>query len=120
MANRRRSSSKAGNGRRVPRGRRSKASRQLRAPRAPQPGLLRGIIAYGLMGMCIECCSSAMMTLATGQGDPWLRPWMHPDGRKALLLAVALRGLLGVLLGCHEGERLDPAFTFRLYHPGSP
>jgi uncharacterized membrane protein len=50
------------------------------------------------MGLCIECCFTSAVDLATGAGDLRLKGysylWMHPIWGATLLLAEYLMGLL--------------------------
>jgi uncharacterized membrane protein len=68
------------------------------APGGQPLGVLGRFIAYGLMGLCVECCFTSVMDLATGAGDLRLKGysylWMHPIWGATLLLAEVLMGLL--------------------------
>jgi uncharacterized membrane protein len=51
---------------------------------------------YGLMGLCVECCFTSVMDLASGAGDLRLKGysylWMHPIWGATLLLSEVLMG----------------------------
>ncbi|MDC0712376.1 hypothetical protein POL68_28190 [Stigmatella sp. ncwal1] len=68
------------------------------APGGERLGVLGRFIVYGLMGLCIECCFTSVMDLATGEGDLRLKGysylWMHPIWGATLLLAEVLMGWL--------------------------
>ncbi|SEU26213.1 putative ABC transporter permease [Stigmatella erecta] len=74
------------------------ASSEPLSPRGQRLGGLGRFIVYGLMGLCIECCFTSVVDLATGVGDLRLKGysylWMHPIWGATLLLAEALMGWL--------------------------
>jgi uncharacterized membrane protein len=74
------------------------ASTGQRVPEGQRLGKLGRLIAYGLLGWCIECCFSSVMDLATGVGDLRLKGysylWMHPIWGTTLLLAEAVMARL--------------------------